>query len=156
MNLKQMGKRVTLEGASAIKIISSLQTNDILYKNQFQLCTCQYTVLLRFRMDSPKLKRQHVDRTLKEKLDILQLVGSMKGIDICRKYGIKQSTLSTWKKHKTKLQEMVEEGKVLDLKHNRASLLPKVERALHIWFCEMRSKPHAPPLNREVLAHKAT
>ena len=107
-------------------------------------------------MDSPKLKHQHVDRTLKEKLEILKHVGSMKGIDICRKYGIKQSTLSTWKKQKAKLEEMVEEGKVLDLKRNRASLLPKVERALHIWFCEMRSKPHAPPLNREVLAQKAT
>ena len=45
-------------------------------------------------MDSPKPKRQHVDRTLKEKLEILKHVGSMKGIDICRKYGIKQSTLS--------------------------------------------------------------
>ena len=151
-----MAKSVTLEGASAIKIISSVQTNYILYKNRFQLCTCQYTVLLWLRMDSPKLKRQHVDRTLKEKLEILKHVGSMKGIDICRKYGIKQSTLSTWKKQKAKLEEMVEEGKVLDLKCNRASLLPKVERALHIWFCEMRSKPHTPPLNREVLAQKAT
>ena len=151
-----MAKSITLEGASAIKIISSVQTNYILYKNRFQLCTCQYTVLLWLRMDSPKLKRQHVDRTLKEKLEILKHVGSMKGIDICRKYGIKQLTLSTWKKQKAKLEEMVEEGKVLDLKCNRASLLPKVERALHIWFCEMRSKPHAPPLNREVLAQKAT
>ena len=151
-----MAKSVTLEGASAIKIISSVQTVHILYKNLFQLCTCQNTVLLLFRMDCPKLKRQHVDRTLKEKLEILKHLGSMKGIDICRKYGIKQSTLSTWKKQKAKLQEMVEEGKVLDTKRNHASLLPKVERALHIWFCEMRSKPHAPPLNREVLAQKAT
>ena len=46
-------------------------------------------------MDSPKPKNQHIDRTLKEKLEILKHVGSMKGIDICRKYGIKQSTLST-------------------------------------------------------------
>ena len=107
-------------------------------------------------MDSPKIKHQHIDRTLKGKLEILKHVGSMKGIDICRKYGIKQSTLLTWKKQKPKLEEMLEEGKVLDIKRNRGSLLAKVERALHIWFCEMRSKPHMPPLNREVLAQKAT
>ena len=66
--------------------------------------------VLRLRMDSPKLKHQHVDRTLKEKLEILKHVGSMKGIDICRKYGIKQSTLSTWKKKKQKLQDRRGEG----------------------------------------------
>ena len=149
-----MGKRVTLKVASAIKIICLVQTIHILYKNGFQLSTCQYYFGL--RMDSPKPKRQHVDRTLKEKLDILKYVGSMKGIDICRKYNIKQSTLSTWKKQKAKLEEMVEEGKVLDQKCNRGSFLPQVERGLHIWFCEMRSEPHVPPLNREVLAQKAT
>ena len=107
-------------------------------------------------MDSPKPKCQHVDRPLKEKLEILKHVGLIKGIDICRKYGIKQSTLSTWKKKKKEFKQMVEEGKVLDQKHNHGSFLPQVERALHIWFCEMRSKPHTPPLNREVLAQKAT
>ena len=105
---------------------------------------------------SPKPKRQHIDCTLKEKLEILKHVGSMKGIDIFRKYGIKQSTLSTWKKKKAELEEMVEDGKVLDQKRNHGSFLPNVERALHIWFCEMRSKPHAPPLNRDVLAQKVT
>ena len=34
-------------------------------------------------MDSPKPKHQHIDCTLKEKLEILKHVGSMKGIDIC-------------------------------------------------------------------------
>ena len=70
--------------------------------------------------------------------------------------GIKQSTLSTWKKNRKEFEQMVEEGKVLDQKHNRGSFLPQVERALHIWFSEMKSKPHAPPLNREVLVQKAT
>ena len=119
MQLKQMAKSLTLEGAAAIKIISLVQTNHILYTNLLQLCTCQYTVLLWFRMDSPKLKHQHVDRTLKEKLEILKHVGSMKGIDICKNYDIKQLTLSTWKKQKVILQEIIEEGKVLDLKCNQ-------------------------------------
>ena len=47
-------------------------------------------------------------------------------------------------------------GKVLDTKRNRESFLPNVERALHIWFGEMRSKPHAPPLSKQVLIEKAT
>ena len=140
--------------ASAIKIISLLQTLHILYKKRFN--SLRVISIFDFMMDSPKPKRQHVDRTLKEKLEILKHVGSMKGIDICRKFGIKQSTLSTWKKNRKEFEQMVEEGKVLDQKRNRGSFLPQVERALHIWFSEMRSKPHAPPLNREVLVQKAT
>ena len=126
----------------------------ILYKRSFNFVRVRS--IFDFMMDSPKPKRQHVDCTLKEKLEILKHVGSMKGIDICRKYSIKQSTLSTWKKKRSELQEMVEEGNVLDQKCNCGSFLPQVERALHIWFCEMRSKPHASPLNREVLAQKTT
>ena len=154
MYLKQMGKRLTLRMASAIKIIYLLQTMHILYKSSFN--SVRVRSIFDFMMDSPKLKRQHVDHTLKEKLDILKYVGSMKGIDICRKFGIKQLTLSTWKKKRKEFEQMVEEGKILDQKRNRGSFLPQVERALHIWFCEMRSKPHTPPLNREVLVQKAT
>ena len=55
-----------------------------------------------------------------------------------------------------KIKEMVEAGKVLDTKRNRQSFLPNVERALHIWFTEMRCKPHAPPLNKQILVKKAT
>ena len=51
---------------------------------------------------------------------------------------------------------MVDAGKVLETKQNCKSFLPNVERALHIWFGEMRSKPHAPPLNKQVLIEKAT
>ena len=51
---------------------------------------------------------------------------------------------------------MVDAGKVLDTKRNRESFLLNVERALHIWFGEMRSKPHAPPLSKQVLIEKAT
>ena len=51
---------------------------------------------------------------------------------------------------------MVDAGKVLNQKRNRESFLPQVERALHLWFCEMRSKPHAPPINQALRAQKAT
>ena len=66
---------------------------------------------------SPRPKWQHKDCTLKEKLDILhKLDCGVKAADICRTYDLSASTLSTWKKQRTKLKEMVEAGKVLDLK----------------------------------------
>ena len=78
---------------SAIKIISLVQTIHILYKRSFNFV--HVSNIFEFRMDSPKPKCQHVDQTLKEKIEILKHIGSMKGIDICRKFSIKQSTLST-------------------------------------------------------------
>ena len=104
-----------------------------------------------------KPKRQHTDRTIKEKLDILRKLDcGVKGVDICKQFNLSHSTLSTWKKQRTKLNEMVDAGKVLDTKRNRESFLPQVERALHLWFSEMRNKPHAPPINQALLAQKAT
>ena len=77
----------------------------------------------------------------------------MKAIDVCKEFNLSQLTLSMWKKQKKKLKDMVDAGKVLDTKRNCESFLLNVERALHIWFGEMRSKPHTPP---QVLVKKAT
>ena len=108
-------------------------------------------------MSLPKPKHQHTDRTLKEKIEILgKLDCGVKTVDICKRFNISQSTLSTWKKQRGKINEMVDAGKVLNQKHNRESLLPQVERALHLWFCEMRSKLHAQPINQSLLVQKAT
>ena len=59
-------------------------------------------------------------------------------------------------KAEKKFKDMVDAGKVLDTKRNRESFLPNIERALHIWFGEMRSKPHTIPLSKQVLVEKAT
>ena len=108
-------------------------------------------------MSCSKPKRQHVDRTLKEKFQIFnKLECDMKAIDVYKEFHLSQSTLSMWKKQKKKLKDMVDAGKVLDTKRNRESILPNIESALHIWFGEMRSKPHAPPLSKQVLIKKAT
>ena len=63
----------------------------------------------------------------------------MKAIDVCKVFNLSQLTLLMWKKQKTKLKDMVDAGKVLDTKRNCESFLTNVERALHIWFGEMRS-----------------
>ena len=110
-----------------------------------------------FKMSVSKPKHQHTDRTLKEKIEILgKLDCGLKAVDVCKRFNISQSTLSTWKKQRGKINEMVDAGKVLNQKCNRESFLPQVERALHLWFCEMRSKPHAPPINQSLLVQKAT
>ena len=104
-----------------------------------------------------KPKRQHTDRTLKEKIEILnKLDCGVKAIDLCKQFNLSQFTILTWKKQRNKLKGMVDDGKVLNTKRNCESFLPQVERALHLWFCEMRSKPHAPPINQALLIQKST
>ena len=112
--------------------------------------------LFAFKISLPKPKHQHTDRTLKEKIEILGKLDSVKAVDICKRFNISQSMLSTWKKQRGKINDMVDVGKMLNQKRNRESFLPQVERALHLWFCEMRSKPHAPPINQSLLVQKAT
>ena len=91
-----------------------------------------------FKMSVSKPKRQHTDRTLKEKIEILgKLDSGLKAVDVCKRFNISQSTLSTWKKQRAKINEMVDAGKVLNQKRNCESFLPQVRRALHLWFCEM-------------------
>ena len=124
-------------------------------RNYIKLCV--FLSVLHFKMSLSKAKHQHTDRTLKEKIEILgKLDCGVKAVDLCKQFNLSQSTLSTWKKQRCKLNVMVDAGKVLNTKRNHESFLPQVERALHLWFCEMRSKPHAPPINRTLLVQKAT
>ena len=108
-------------------------------------------------MSVSKPKCQHTDQTVKEKIEILgKLDCGVKAVDLCKQFNLSQSMLSTWKKQRSKLNEMVDAGKVLNTKRNCESFLSQVERALHLWFCEMRSKPHAPPINQSLLVQKST
>ena len=116
-----------------------------------------FICILHFKMSVSKPKRQHTDRSIREKIEILgKLDCGVKAVDLCKQFNLSQSTLSTWQKQRCKLNEMVDAGKVLHTKQNHESFLPQVERALHLWFCEMRSKPHAPPINQSLLVQKST
>ena len=76
-----------------------------------------------FKMSVSKPKRQHTDRTLKEKIEILgKLDSGLKAVDVCKRFNISQSMLSTWKKQRAKINEMVDAGKVLNQKRNRGIL----------------------------------
>ena len=59
-------------------------------------------------MSLSKAKRQHTDRTLKEKIEILgKLDCGVKAVDLCKQFNLSQCTLSTWKKQRCKLNEML-------------------------------------------------
>ena len=125
-------------------------------QNDIKLCVF-FLHILHFKMSVSKPKSQHTDHTIREKIEILgKLDCGVKAVDLCKQFNLSQSTLSTWKKQRCKLNEMVDAGKVLHTKRNHESFLPQVERALHLWFCEMRSKPHAPPINQSLLVQKST
>ena len=94
-----------------------------LYKTSF------FIRALHFKMSLSKAKCQHTDQTIKEKIEILgKLDCGVKAVDLCRQFNLSQSTLSTWKKQRCKLNEMVDAGKVLHTKCNCESFLPQVER----------------------------
>ena len=60
-----------------------------------------------------KPKQQHADHILEEKLDILyKLDCGVEGVDICKQFNLSHSILSSWKKQRNKLKEMVDAGKV--------------------------------------------
>ena len=99
-------------------------------------------------MSVSKPKHQYTDRTIKEKIEILgKLDCGVKAVDLCKQFNLSQ---------RCKLNEMVDAGKVLHTKQNCESFLPQVERALYLWFCKMRSKPHALPINQSLLVQKST
>ena len=91
------------------------------------------------------------------KLEVLQkLKKGIRAVDLCKEYNLKASTLSTRKCQKDKLEDMAQSGKVLDCKQNHESFLPQGERAVCVWFTEMRSRQHVPPISKQLLIEKAT
>ena len=68
-------------------------------------------------MSVSKPKCQHTNQTIKEKIEILgKLDCGVKAVDLCKQFNLSQSTLSTWKKQRCKLNEMVDAEKVLHTK----------------------------------------
>ena len=87
-------------------------------QNDIKLCVF-FLRILHFKMSFSKPKCQHTDRTIREKIEILgKLDCGVKAVDLCKQFNLSQSTLSTWKKQRCKLNEMVDAGKVLHTKRN--------------------------------------
>ena len=61
-----------------------------------------------------KPKHQHTDQTIKEKIKILgKLDCGVKVLELCKQFDLSQSTLSTWKKQRSKLNKMVDADKII-------------------------------------------
>ena len=105
-------------------------------------------------MDKPK--RSHTSHPLKMRAEVLaKLEEGIKPKILCEQYGIKSSTLSTWKKFAPDIKKQVESGVKNDRKRNRASFMPQVERALLLWIQDLRSRPNPPPISHLMLGNKA-
>ena len=78
---------------------------------------------LHFKMSLSKAKHQHTDQTIKEIIEILgKLDCGVKAVDLCKQFNLSQSMLSTWKKQRSKLNKIVDAGKVLHTKCNHESI----------------------------------
>ena len=104
--------------------------------------------LFAFKMSVSKPKHQHTDRALKEKIEILgKLDCGLKALDVCKRFDISQSMLSTRKKQReTKSGKWWMLAKYLTRSVTANPFFLKWRGPLHLWFCEMRSKLHTPPL----------
>ncbi len=101
-------------------------------------------------------KRPHVSRTLSTKLVVLErLKRGAKIKDLMAEFKIPRMTISTWRAQAKSLQDQANEGVKLDRKRNRASTLPQVERALLLWFRDIRMRAQSAPLSNQMLEVKA-
>ena len=93
---------------------------------------------------------------MKDKVEILRRIqnGEKPGA-LAKEFKIPASTISTWKKYEKGIQSQAVEGVKLDRKRNRASKLPEVERALLLWFKDIRSRPGTPVVTNDMLLLKA-
>ena len=95
-----------------------------------------------------KKKRQQF--SLKEKLEILLEVE--KG-GIAKKYGISPSTLSTFLKQKSKIEQNIDADALGPQRKMRTADYEEVDKAVYTWFVEIRAKNI--PLNGPLLCERA-
>lgn len=87
-------------------------------------------------------KRKHTDRTVIEKIRIVErvVVGGERVTDVARGENICQSTLSTWKKDlPTYRAQLAASAAVANRMRVRLSTRPFVENALVVWVIETRA-----------------
>ena len=98
------------------------------------------------------LKRSHNETSMKNKYDALkELEKGVPQKEVALRFGVQKSTLSTWKRNKTKIEEAYHAG--LGNKRMRPEKYKDLNKALMKWFLNCRSKNI--PLNRPLLKEKA-
>ena len=98
------------------------------------------------------LKRSHNETSMKNKYDALkELEKGVPQKEVALRFGVQKSTLSTWKRNKTKIEEAYHAG--LGNKRMRPEKYEDLNKALMKWFLNCRSKNI--PLNGPMLKGKA-
>ncbi|XP_054652952.1 tigger transposable element-derived protein 4-like [Dunckerocampus dactyliophorus] len=71
-------------------------------------------------------------------------------------FNVKRNTLSGWIKHATKIKEQYESGSAnFNSKKMKLPKNPDVEKALYLWYCDVRKKHPTFPIRRDLLSQKA-
>ena len=98
------------------------------------------------------LKRSHNETSMKNKYDALkELEKGVPQKEVALRFGVQKSTLSTWKRNKTKIEEAYHAG--LGNKRMRPEKYEDLNKALMKWFLNCRSENI--PLNGVLLKEKA-
>ena len=98
------------------------------------------------------LKRSHNETSMKNKYDALKELEKgvpQKEVALC--FGVQKSTLSTWKRNKTRIEQAYHAG--LGNKRMRPEKYEDLNKALTKWFLNCRSENI--PLNGPLLKKKA-
>lgn len=103
----------------------------------------------------PEIIRRRRSITVKEKLDILNMVDSGQKLSaVAREFGISSSTASTIVKERHKIKMLADHYNIdPERKRMRLGIYRDVDEAVHMWFRQMRMKNI--PINGPMLQQKA-
>jgi hypothetical protein len=92
-------------------------------------------------ISSPKTPKKRNVIDARTKLEIIQKAKTMKGVDLAKKYNLSTSTISTIMSSEPTLVKLIAKNIITEkTKRYRAPDYPKLERAVDVWFSEMKSR----------------
>ncbi|XP_061890779.1 tigger transposable element-derived protein 4-like [Entelurus aequoreus] len=102
-------------------------------------------------------KRKLELHTLDNKYQAVKAVeGGTSRTAVQEQFHVKRNTLSGWIKNSTKIKEQYESGNAnSNCKKIKLAKNPDVEKALYLWYCDVRKKHPTLPLRRDLLSQKA-
>lgn len=85
-------------------------------------------------------KRTCKNFTTVDKLKILKECENASVSQVSRNHNISEQTVRNWKKRKLQLEELGKSERKLQIKRVRKPICEALDRALYIWYLEMRSR----------------
>jgi hypothetical protein len=102
-------------------------------------------------------KRKLSSYSLDKKYEIIKAIESgTSRSNIEAEYGVKHGTLCGWIKNSKQIKEQYESSCLKsDAKKIKNSKNPELEKALYMWYCDLRKKDSTLPIGRDLLCEKA-